>query len=288
MLPLATVPFYIQGWLPKQGKAMVYGQSKGGKSHSALQLARCLGVGELFIGVPTTQARVLYTQYEMGMATLRDRMRQTGQEYSNVYVGTTFDMKLDSKVGREKMERAIKEIKPDVVISDPFSKTLGDGDENEVKSVRVVTDFWDEMIETYNCSVINFHHSGKDPSQGARGSSLFGDWHDSVIELKKTSKRGEPLRIRLNPKFLRHAELPPKPIEAELVNFEFQLMDALLTTFQKVREYLEKYGQTTPKDLISVGIGSETSRAPIHEALGRLVKLGLAEKVERGVYRWVK
>ena len=288
MLPLATVPFYIQGWLPKQGKAMVYGQHKGGKSFLALHLARCLGVGESFISVPTTPARVLYVQYEMGAVTLRDRMADTGQEYSNVYVGTTFDMKLDSKVGREKMERAIKEIKPDVIISDPFSKTLGDGDENEVKSVRVVTDFWDEMIETYNCSVINFHHMGKDPSQGARGSSLFGDWHDSVIELKKTSKRGEPLRIRLNPKFLRHAELPPKPIEAELVNFEFQLMDAPLTVFQKVREYLEKHGQTTPKDLISVGIGSETSRAPIHEALGRLIRLGLAEKVERGVYKWIK
>jgi len=285
MLPLTIAPFYVKDWLPKQGRALFFGPDKGGKSFLALQLARCIGVGEPFVNIPTNWGKVLYLQFEMGMAVLRERMADTGQEYLNVYVGTTFDMKLDASKGQAKLQLAIEEIKPQVVILDPLFK-IADGDENSVQDARKVTDFLDTMIEKYNCSFLIIHHSGKDPAQGARGTSHFNDWNEAVVELKKISKRGEPMRIKLNPKFLRHANLPPKPIEAELVDFEFQQIDAPLTVFQKVRDYLEKHKRLTPKDLISAGIGSETSRAPVHEALSRLIRLGLAEKIERGVYQW--
>jgi len=285
MLPLTVAPFYVKDWLPKQGRVMFYGPAKGGKSLLALQLARCIGAGEPFVNIPTNWGKVLYLQFEIGLPALKKRMVDTGQEYQNVYVGTTFDMKLDTKQGQEKMRIAIAEVKPDVVICDPWYKMML-GDPDKVHEASVVTNFQDEVIVSDGCSFVNMHHIGKDPSQGPRNTSHLLDWHDSLIELKRVSKRGEPLRIKLTPQRLRHAEAGPNPIEAELIDFEFQQIDAPLTIFQKVRDYLEKHKRLTPKDLIGAGIGSETSRAPIHEALSRLTRLGLAEKVERGVYQW--
>src|SRR4030042_841248 len=88
-LPLPEVPYYIKEWLPKQGKAEIYGQAKAGKSFMCLQIARCIGSGEPFLGIPTEQGRVLYLQFELGVGALQNRMRLTGQHYENVYVGTT-------------------------------------------------------------------------------------------------------------------------------------------------------------------------------------------------------
>lgn len=282
---LPPVPFYIKDWLPKHGKAYIYAPAKSGKSYLCLQVARCIGAGLPFLGFPTTKGTVLYIQFELGEATLQYRMKEdTKQDYDNVFVGTTFSMKLDTKPGQEQLWRAMEAVKPNVLILDPKIKMIT-GDEDKSHEMQLITDFLDMVIEGFDCSILIIDHSGGDLSKRGRGSTIWEGWADSYIRMKKTSKKGEPLRVKIEPEFLRHASLPPEPIEAELgEDFEFHLVGATQTVKQQVARFLEKQKNTTPSELFKQHIGSNTS---VYGALKVLVNEGKVGKEGRGRYKWL-
>lgn len=277
-LKLPSVPYYLKDWLPKPGKMLIYGRGKAGKSFLALQLARCIGSGESFLNIPTTQGRVLYLQFEMGASILQQRMRDTGQDYSEVYVGTTFAMKLDTKSGREQLTSALSAVHPNVLILDPFYK-LSQGEEDKSHDVREVFDALDTIIEVFDCSVVLFHHAGKELSRGGRGSSIFEDWPDAYIEAK-----GKDGNLKLTPKALRHAELPPSSIEATLVDYEFKRSDKErpASVEERVAKFvLQAERPVRAKEVLEAELGS--ARA-VNKALSALTTSGVIMKKERGVY----
>jgi len=284
-LPLPEVPFYLRGWLPKQGKAMLYGQAKAGKSFLSIQLAQRISCGDDFLTIPTEKASVLYLQFELGEGVLQARMKSTGQNYDNVYVGTTFSMKLDKSAGQEQLLNAVSAINPNVVILDPFYKLIS-GDENESHDVLTILNFLDDVIALYNCSIFIIHHAGKDLERGGRGSSVLEGWVDACLEMKRTSKKGEPLRCEIVPKVLRHAGLPPEATAIELnsqFEFELQAKEKKLTVYDKVLQRLNKDGSVTAGELIRAG--NTGKRKAIYEALSRLVEDGMAEKSGITYYR---
>lgn len=279
---LPTVPFYVENWLPRRGRCLIYAPAKTGKSYLCLQLSRCVGVGEPFLGLTTVQGTVLYTQFELGEEILRRRLLETGREYSNVWVGTTFSMKLDSEVGQRQLRTAMSAVEPAVLILDPWYKTLR-GDENEATDVIRILDFLDELIESFDCSLVIIHHAGKDLSKRGRGSSVLEDWVDSYIQMTRTGTHDETLRVKLKPIFLRHAPLPNEPIEAELRNFEFELTNRTSTVKEQVFRFIESANKVVScSELFSAGIGSNTS---VYEALKSLVAESVIEKVRRGEYK---
>ena len=280
---LPAVPFYVKDWLPKRGKSMLFAPTKAGKSFLALQLARCVGAGESFLGLPTTLGKVLYIQFELGEEILQARLLSSKKEYPNVYIGTTFSMKLDSESGQEQLLKAIQAVDPAVVILDPLYKAIL-GDENESTDVRKILDFLDSIIEDFNCSLFLIHHAGKDLSKRGRGSSVLEDWVDSYIQMQRTSKAGENLKVKIRPIFLRHAPLPEGAILAELgEDFEFHLIGSEPTVKERVAEFVRTKGEITPKQVFEQGIGSNTS---VYEALEKLREEGKVRKPKRGIYCW--
>ena len=282
---LPSAPFYVKDWLPKRGKSLLYAPAKSGKSRLCLQLARCVGAEEGFLGLPTTKGKVLYAQFEMGEEILQARLKETKKEYENVFVGTTFSMKLDLESGQKQLWRALDAVEPNVLILDPWYKAIV-GDENESQDMRKAVDFLDATIEGFNCSIVIVHHAGKDLSKRGRGSSVLEDWVDSYIQMQKISKKAEPLRIKITPIFLRHAPLPLEAIEAELgQDFEFHVVSSTLTVKQQVGMLLEtRHDWVTPKEIFEAQIGSNTS---VYHALEELVREGKVSKEGRGKYKWV-
>jgi len=285
-LQLKPMPFYIKNWLPKRGKAMLYAPAKAGKSYLCLQMARCIGSGEDFLSIPTTQGTVLYCQLELGAEVLQARLQSTKKTYGNVFVGTTFSMKLDIQGGQRLLDEAMRAIEPNVLIIDPLYKVLA-GDENESKDMRTLIDYLDSLIEGFGCSIVIIHHPGKDIKKGGRGSSVLEDWVDSGIEMKKTSKKDEALKVKLTPKFLRHSELPPEPIEAIMKNFEFEpIGETTPTVRQEVAKTVKGSSHAvSPKELFSMGIGTNAS---VYSALNKLIAQGKVNRVGRGLYKWNK
>jgi hypothetical protein len=285
-LPLPKVPFYIDEWLPVQGKIIIYGPRKSGKSFCAMQLGRCIASGEPFLGRKTTQGTVLYLQFELGQRTLLDRIRKTEQDYDNMYVGTIFDMKIDESRGQDILQKEVDLIRPNVLILDPLYKIMS-GDENEAHDSLVVLNYLDTLLEMYsehNMSVVLMHHSGKDQSRGARGSSNFEGWVDSSIELKRTSSETDrELRARITPKALRHA---PTEGSIDIVlgdTGEFQLGDRTMTIKEKVIAYFKEYGPCRVQDIIDSGIGSRKS---VYDARKELLETEKICEKGNGLYAW--
>ena len=282
---LPDVPFYIKDWLPKQGKSLLYAPPKSGKSYLCLQAARCIASGEPFLGIPTHQGSVLYIQFELGEEILQARLKDTGKDYDDVFVGTTFSMKLDSAVGQKQLWTALEAVEPNVLILDPWYKCIL-GDENESTDARKILDFLDLVIEGFNCSILIIHHAGKDLSKRGRGSSVLEDWVDSYLQMQRTSKAGERLKVKIKPIFLRHAQLPPDPIEAELgSDFEFHVVGAAQTVKQQVLEFVKKTKDyVVPKQIFEQKIGSNTS---VYKALKELVNEKKVNKTQWGHYSFV-
>ena len=189
-------------------------------------------------------------------------------------------------MGQGQLWTALKAVEPKVLVIDPFYKIL-QGDENESHDVGVVTDFLDTVLEGFGCSIVIYHHSGKDLAKGGRGSSKLEDWVDSYVEIKRVSQKDEPLRVRLTPKLLRHAELPAEPITATLKNFEFVLANAPPTVLEQVESYIKIQSGlgvvVTAQELLDNKIGS---RGSVYEALRVLQQRGAVEKKGRGEFFW--
>uniref|UniRef100_A0A6M3JK91 Putative ATPase domain containing protein n=1 Tax=viral metagenome TaxID=1070528 RepID=A0A6M3JK91_9ZZZZ len=284
-LPLVPTPFYVGcGWLPRQGKAEVFAPPKAGKSFMCLQLARCIGSGLPFLGMPTKQGRVLYIQPEMAIETLQDRMKKTGQEYPDVYVGSTFSIKLDKSQGQEDLMRAVAAVEPDVLILDSLYKMIS-GDENETQDMEDIVNFIDEkIIDPYGCSVFITHHAGKDLKRGSRGSNVLESWVDAYIEMKKVSRSGEAHRSRITPLSMRH-DAPGEPFNVELVDFEFALLgadDRPQLIVDMVRDYCEHHDEFKSSEIHGAGLGS---RAPVQAAVNQLIEEGKIERFKTGWYR---
>ncbi len=283
-LPLPFVPYYIKDWLPKQGKCLIYAPAKAGKSTLAVQIARCIGVGEPFLGIPTQQGSVLYIQCELGTKVLQDRLNKTGQAYDNVFVGTSFSLKLDTTSGQRQLQTALDTICPNVLIIDPLYKVIS-GDENESADMRKICDFIDLTIETFECSIVIFGHPGKDISRGNRGSVIMEDWVDTCIEMKKINTDNAGLEAKITPKLFRHAELS-EPFEITMDNFEFRLTNQPDSPEQLIIALANLHGgEVCPKDILDAGILPNTS---LYKTLNQLVSLGIFEKSSRGKYKLVE
>lgn len=278
-MDLPCPPFYVEHWLPKRGKCLFFAPAKVGKSFLCLQLARCVGSGEEFLGHSTTQGRVLYVQFELGEEVLRERLIQTGQTYDDVYVGTSFSLKLDTTPGQKQLSDAIFAVKPVVLILDPLYKAII-GDENEAVDLRKTLDYLDCLIETYGISIVLIHHSGYD-SAHSRGSTVLQDWVDAYLQIKKISKDGEDLKIKITPQLLRHAA-PDQPVEAVLKNFEFEVTGGKPTVKQSILELALTLPEVTPKLVLDSGVGSNTSVA---KAFLRLVEEGKLIRLGQGRYK---
>ncbi len=284
-LKLPESPFYIKDWLPKHGKMEIFGSAKAGKSTLAIQMARSIAHAEPFLDMETKTGRVLYLQLELGVEVLQHRLLKTGQNYDNVFFGTTFSMQLDKQTGQDMLKRALEAVTPSVLIIDPWYKIIG-GDENEAKDALVITNFLDQMIEAYEdfgLSVVIMHHPGKDISKGGRGSSILEDWVDSYIELRRTSPPNENLRARLSPKLLRHAQVPPEPINIVLTeNLEFQIGDAPLYIKDKLLIFAQGREAFRMQEAIYAGIGSKKS---VYDARAFLLKESKLVDVGNGAYK---
>lgn len=204
----APVNIIGRGLLPVESKLEIIGKPKLGKSFLVLNIALDLVQGRNLFGAQypngmpvfpvTGKHRVLYIEKEIGQYSLRDRLKSmsTGLDLSNLDLFVTpRDSKMSFSIKQgAAIEAEIAEIRPKVVILDPWAK-FHSLQENDNAEMSLILSRIDELIEKYHCAFIIVHHeghSGEFPRSGldaGRGATSIAGDMDSGIHFTRISSK---------------------------------------------------------------------------------------------------
>ena len=182
----------IPDLLPAQGVGMLYGASGSYKSFVALDWASCLAHGHPGQwGAPPVENDVLYFAGESPIGTAKQR-RPAWKEWSGVKTPGRLAVfprvpALGDGEGWSGVKADIEEmgIKPKLIIIDTLARLLSGFDESSTKDATTATNFMEELSRFYQCFVLFIHHTGKDETKGARGSSALFANVDTVISTSR-------------------------------------------------------------------------------------------------------
>jgi hypothetical protein len=184
----------VPGIIPARGIGMIYGASGSYKSFISLDLASCIAHGHAGQWGATTVAQdVIYFAGEGPDATAKMRRAAwlewqgvEGQDQLTIINQVPFyhDKELwdDFKIQMAELNK-----RPKLIVIDTLARLLTGMDENSAKDATMVTTFMEDMARFYECFVLSVHHTGKDESKGARGSSAFYANMDMALHAKKHS-----------------------------------------------------------------------------------------------------
>lgn len=179
--------YLIKGLLQKASYAELYGAPGEGKTFGALDMAYHVAAGMPWMGKRTKQGPVLYLAYE-GFGGLRNRAKALRQKYGDAdvplfIVNASFNLR--EQQGRKELAAILAgmEEKPAFVVIDTLARALMGGDENSAQDIGAFNTAIAALIEHTQACVMILHHSGKDKSKGARGSSALLGALDTEIEM---------------------------------------------------------------------------------------------------------
>lgn len=180
----------IKGLLPKASLAVIYGASGSGKTFFALDIAGCVARGAPWRGVPVRQGTVAYVVAE-GASGFRDRAQAYCRQYDvdpdSFPVRILADApNMMNNTDVTDIIEALNDLGPlSVVFLDTYARVMGNGNENEAQDVNRVVRNCDLIHKATGAIVVLVHHTGKDTSSGARGSSALRAAADVEIEVSR-------------------------------------------------------------------------------------------------------
>lgn len=188
----------VTGLWSEQAVGIVGGEPKCCKSFLALDLAVSVASGTRCLRhfpVPHP-GRVLLYAAEDALHVVRRRLEgicaAAGCQLSNldVQVITVPTLRLDLPAHAEALERTVQQLKPRLLILDPFVR-LHRIDENASGEVAPLLAYLRELQRRHALSVLVVHHAKKSSGriragQALRGSSEFHAWGDSNLYLRRS------------------------------------------------------------------------------------------------------
>jgi len=180
--------YAVKGLLQRCSYASIYGAPGAGKTFVGLDMAYHVAAGAPWMARKVHAGPTLYLAYE-GIGGLLKRAQALRQKYGTtdvpLYVaGATFNLR--APAGRAELGEIISALpaKPVMVVIDTFARALSGGDENSAQDVGAFNSAIAALIESTGACVVIIHHSGKDKSKGARGSSALLGALDTEIEVE--------------------------------------------------------------------------------------------------------
>lgn len=206
---LPPSPIIDNGILLKKTLLLINGPQKIGKSFLIGNLGLAIATGQSFACFKISKPhKVLIFSTEGGHYPNRDRIKKMAQKTPDVkdgYFRVTWRarFKVDEEQDYSGLKQVISIYQPDVVIFDPFVH-FHNSEENSASEMSKVLFRFRQLIEEFDISIILIHHSGKDISKNARGSSAILGEYDSNIKLSR-EKGSSELKLEFD---MRHVETP--------------------------------------------------------------------------------
>lgn len=183
----------VEGIIPRTGVMMLYGETGIGKSYAAIDLAFAVTAGYDWAGRDTSAFEVLYIPTEDAHGiyqrnTLIARQKELPEDYKPLIVSGNFDLSRNSETVAKLIENLRGVPGPiGLVIIDTMQMALGGADENSATEATAIVENCRRLSLYLDCAVMLVHHSGKDGTKKARGSSAFMAAMDTVIQMTKNN-----------------------------------------------------------------------------------------------------
>ncbi|MEK9726102.1 MAG: bifunctional DNA primase/polymerase [Rhodospirillaceae bacterium] len=180
--------YRIKNVLSRSSYAEVYGAPGEGKTFVVLDMGYHIAANREWMGHKVHGGPVLYLGYE-GRGGLVARAKALRQHYGNevvpFYVTEGAPFNIRTPEGRHALGALIAEMpdKPALIVFDTLAKALMGGDENSAQDVGAFNGAVEALIAATGACVLIVHHSGKDKSKGARGSSALLGAIDTEIQV---------------------------------------------------------------------------------------------------------
>jgi len=221
--PPPTVQYIKGDILLEETKMCIFGPPKLFKSLLAQQLALCLATGTPWVGFDVKACKVAYLQSEVPKRMFQDRVKKMAQNVQiplgSVYFMTDSGFKLDRKVNLDTLKVQLRQIRPKILILDPWYKLLSIEDNIHYSLTQ---DIMDALILEFGLSIVMIHHDTVpqyDHKAGhtvetfhPRGPRTVEGWFDSIIQIGGDIANDDRVL-----KFeLRHGQYLPQPVNLNL------------------------------------------------------------------------
>ncbi len=184
----------IRGVLHQGSKMVLASSSKAGKTWMLLDLAISVATGQPWIKYPTVQGKVLFLNFEIQRAFLRERLysirhkRQSGP-LCNLDVLNLRGHSIGFEEVIAEVIRRVSEKNYSLIILDPIYKGMVGKDENTSSTVGVLCNELERLGHRTGAAVAFAHHfpkgnqSKKTPMDRMSGSGVFARDADTIITL---------------------------------------------------------------------------------------------------------
>jgi hypothetical protein len=282
---------------------IVGGEPKTFKTWLTGEISHAVATGQPAFGLFDVEAQgsVLVFHHEDGQQQMRSRFESIATAH-----GTRIEdipicfldvpaLHLDDSTQVEALRMTVSELKPRLIVLDPFVRLVRGLDENSASDVARVLGELRQIQRDFDVAVLLVHHMRKSrtahPGQQLRGSGDFAAWTDSAIYVGRSgedrlltvehraARAPEPIRVRLAtspaPHLMAVTE-PQKDAEAHTREREGSIKSAILEQLELI---------PGPQRTAAIRDKLKTRKATIVAALTELQKEGLVEKTSKG---WLK
>lgn len=207
----------IEDTVDRNSVLLLAGYRATGKSFIALDWSCCVAKGHAWLSRPVEPGRVLYVASE-GAEGMDNRVSAWEHAWQTpVPVGDELrfypePIRLDDPSVIAELSDVCREDRVDLLVIDTLARSAVGLDENSARDMGLVVDAVDRLKRASRAAVVVVHHTGKDPSGGARGSSALEAGVDTVyttegdaqhIKLIRTKRKDGPTddahTLRLRP-----------------------------------------------------------------------------------------
>lgn len=271
----------IEGVLQLDSIAWLQGKPGHGKSFIGLDMAGCVGTGNVWQGFPVKQGLVLYMAAE-GVSGVRQRVRawehSMGEAMANVqFLPEAVQSSVDGRWTA--FVDLAAELNPVLVIIDTQARVTVGLEENSAKDMGVFVDRVEQVRKATGACVLVIHHEGR-AGEHMRGSTAIEGAATTIIRAKK---EGEDVTVEC---VKQKDAMAFDTLDLRLVSTDLSAVVCLTDPMRRStvltgqdEKLVSVWRETYETDLVSVSALMDVSgipKATVNRAVKKLVKQGLA------------